>query len=330
MRILVTGAGGFIGGHLCRTLAGRGNEVMAVDIKRGKEWWQWMEHDGDFHPCTLDLRVRINAKASVEPACFGDEPADQAFHLAADMGGMGHIGDKSNDCAVMMNNAAIDLNVLAACGAASVQRVIYSSSACVYNEQRQSADDDRRGLVESEAYPAWPDLEYGWQKLFSERLLRASGLNGLAVRLHNVYGPHGSWTGGREKAPAAICRKVAEAKRDGKHEIEVWGDGKAIRSYLYVDDCVEGLIRLAATNEQSPINLGSERAVSVDELVAIVGKVAGWEVTPRHVPGPQGVRSRNADITALRRVTKGWEPKVSLEDGLEKTFRWISDMVNRG
>lgn len=320
--VLVSGAGGAIGGHLVKRLLADGHEVLAVDVKRPVDWWQLHETETWY---SYDLSHASHARE----VCKG---VDTVYHLAADMGGLGFLGKRENDCAVLLGNGAIDIAVFEAAKAAGVRRFIYASSACVYPERWQERTDSAP-LKEEDAYPAWPDLEYGWQKLISERMLgalKSETFRPLAVRFHNVFGPFGAWTGGREKAPAAMCRKVAEAKRDGRREIEVWGDGQARRSYLYVDDCVEGLIRLAATDETEPINLGSDRSVSVDELALLVADLADWPpdegIALKHVPGPEGVRGRNADISRLRSVL-GWEPQVSLEDGLRETYRWIEAQV---
>lgn len=321
MKILVTGAGGFIGGHLVKRLLADGHEVHGIDIKPEKEWWQ--------DPLSLDTRgVNYDLTQAKLPDFLN--PIDIIYHLAADMGGLGYIGDSENDSQVMINNTQIDLAVFLAAVEFDVKRLVYASSACVYPEGRQMSTVSLP-LREEDAYPAQPDLAYGWQKLYSERLLealRSATFSPVAVRLHNVYGPHGSWTGGREKAPAAMCRKVAEAKRDGRHEIEVWGDGEATRSYMYVDDCVEGLVRIAASGRQDPINLGTERSISVDGLAYLVAEVAGWPIEIKHIDGPEGVRGRNSDNTQLRKLLD-WEPTTSLEDGIRLTYSWIESEVNR-
>jgi GDP-D-mannose 3', 5'-epimerase len=314
---LVTGAGGFIGGHLVRELVDRGANVRAVDCKPLDEWFQ--VHDA------ADNRV---ADLALKEPCqeVVDGIAD-VYNLAADMGGMGFIeGNK----ALCMLSVLINTHMLMAAEAASVERFFYSSSACVYTAAKQTSADVT-ALREEDAYPAEPEDGYGWEKLFSERMCRHYledfGLETRVARYHNVYGPIGTWTGGREKAPAAICRKVAEAVRSGNDEIEIWGDGKQTRSFMYIDDCVRGTIEVLEGPRIDPINLGSAELVTIDQLVDIAEEVAGVKLQRNYkVDAPQGVRGRNSDNMRFHE-TYGWEPSISLRDGLARTYEWISEQV---
>jgi nucleoside-diphosphate-sugar epimerase len=314
---LVTGAGGFIGGHLVRELLEQGSAVRAIDCKPTEEWFQL--HPGADNR-VLDLSLRESCAEAVDGIAH-------VYNLAADMGGMGFIVGNKASC---MLSVLINTHMLTAARDADVERLFYSSSACVYPAERQ--DSPRAApLREEDAYPADPEDGYGWEKLFSERMCRHFledfGLQTRVARFHNCYGPHGSWTGGREKAPAAICRKVAEAVRTGSHEIEVWGDGKQTRSFMYVDDCVRGAIDVLHGPNAEPINLGSAELVTVDELVDTVEEIAGVELRRNYKPeAPQGVRGRNSDNTRFRE-TYGWEPSIGLREGLEKTYAWISEQV---
>jgi nucleoside-diphosphate-sugar epimerase len=314
---LVTGAGGFIGGHLVAELLEQGATVRAVDCKSIEDWFQ--VHDA--------AENRVADLALKEPCIDAVEGISDVYNLAADMGGMGFIeGNK----ALCMLSVLINTHMLMAAESASVERFFYSSSACVYTAAKQTSPDVA-ALREEDAYPAEPEDGYGWEKLFSERMCRHYledfGLETRVARYHNVYGPVGSWTGGREKAPAAICRKVAEAALTGNHEIEIWGDGKQTRSFMYNDDCVRGTMEILNGPRISPINLGSAELVTVDQLVDIAEDIAGIELKRSYnLDAPQGVRGRNSDNTRFHE-TYGWEPSISLREGIEKTFAWISEQV---
>jgi nucleoside-diphosphate-sugar epimerase len=309
-RILVTGAGGFIGHHLVTALRQAGHSVRGVDLKHP----EFAETAADEFEL-LDLRDPVSCRMAVEGS-------DEVYHLAADMGGIGYI--TTNHARIAYNNTLIDLNMLNAAAEAGVARFLYTSSACVYPAYRQT-DANVEPLREEHAYPADPDQAYGWEKLYTEQLCAHYrddlGLNTRVVRLHNVYGPLGTYDGGREKAPAAICRKVALEPDGG--EIEIWGDGEQTRSFMYVADCVEGLQRVMRSEWAEPLNLGTERLITINELVDLVAGIAGKRLSKRHdLSGPQGVRGRNSDNSRLRAVT-GWEPSVALEVGLAETYRWI-------
>ncbi len=316
---LVTGAGGFIGGHLVSHLLERGESVRAVDLKPLEEWQQ-----------RFDGAESVQADLSDPVACR--EAADGAgtvYNFAADMGGMGFIeGNK----ALCMLSTLISTNMLVAARDAGVERFFYSSSACVYPGERQSSPEVAP-LAEADAYPADPEDGYGWEKLFAERMCRHFaedfGLDTRVARYHNVYGPDGTWEGGREKAPAAICRKVAEAAASGSGEIEIWGDGLQTRSFMYIDDCIEGTLRITESDIRVPLNLGSSELVTIDELVTIVEEIAGVTLERRHdTSAPQGVRGRNSDNTLIA-AELGWEPSISLRDGMAKTYEWVSEQVGR-
>jgi nucleoside-diphosphate-sugar epimerase len=316
---LVCGAGGFIGSHLVKTLKRQGFWVRGIDLK----FPEFSETEADDF-VVADLR---------EPeTCRGilDRRFTEVYQLAADMGGAGFIFTGENDADIMHNSATINLNLLEACRKRNIQRIFYSSSACMYPAHNQE-DPNAPITREDSAYPANPDSEYGWEKLFSERLYlaynRNHGMHCRVARYHNIFGPEGTWTGGREKAPAAICRKIA-AVRDGD-EIEIWGDGEQTRSFLYVDECVEGTLRLARSDTfAGPVNIGSEEMVTINQLAAMVMQIAGKTVKLRHIPGPLGVRGRNSH-NRLIKERLGWEPTQPLRAGLEKTYPWIEAQLTR-
>ena len=317
IRVLVTGAGGFIGNHLASYLKLRGYWVRGVDMKEP----EFTRSEADEFD-VLDLRRRedcLRAVAGVE----------EIYALAADMGGMGFIS--SHHAEILHNNALINIQTLEAARQNGVRRYLYTSSACIYPEYLQTTPDVVP-LKEDDAYPAQPQDAYGWEKLITERLCKHYrddyGLETRIIRFHNIFGPLGTWTGGREKAPAAMCRKVAMAKLTRNHEIEIWGDGRQTRSFCYIDDCVMGLHKLMRSDYHLPLNLGQDRMITIDELADIVAEAAGIRITKRHVPGPQGVRGRNSDNTRLREVL-GWEPQITLEDGIRRTYAWIEDQVRK-
>ena len=314
-RVVVTGAGGFIGHHLVTHLKRRGAWVRGVDLKDP----EFGRTDADEF-LILDLRrweACLEATAGV----------DDVYALAADMGGMGFISNHHAE--ILHNNLLISTHTMEAARQNRVSRYLYTSSACVYPEYLQTSTDVQP-LKEEDAYPAQPQDAYGWEKLVTERLCLHYrddyGLDTRIVRFHNIFGPLGTWRGGREKAPAAMCRKVAIAKLTGTHQIDIWGDGEQTRSFCYIDDCVAGLDRLMESSYREPINLGQDRLISINELADMVARVAGISVTTRHVPGPQGVRGRNSNNGRLRQVL-GWEPQISLEEGIARTYEWIEAQV---
>jgi nucleoside-diphosphate-sugar epimerase len=316
--IVVTGAGGFIGAHLVKRLVTEGAPVRAVDQHPVE---QWQQVSSDIENLALDLQLAD----ACDRAAAG---ASAIYNLAADMGGMGFIEGNKARC---MLSVLINTHMLQAARKYGVQRYFFSSSACVYAQHKQLTPDIAP-LKESDAYPADAEDGYGWEKLFSERMCRHFtedfGLTTRVARYHNVYGPHGTWTGGREKAPAAICRKVAEAKLSGSREIEVWGDGRQTRSFMYIDDCLDGTLRIMDSDVEEPINLGSEEMVTINDLVDIVEEIAGIKVARRYdIDAPKGVRGRSSDNTMIRERLD-WEPLTPLRLGLERTYRWIYDQVS--
>jgi len=315
-RVLVTGAGGFIGNHLVTYLKDRGYWVRGADLKNP----EFGETDADDFQI-VDLR-------HWEGCLKATEGVDEVYALAADMGGMGFIS--CHHAEILHNNSLINVHTLDAARENGIKRYLYTSSACIYPEHLQE-QTNVTPLKEEDAYPAMPQDAYGWEKLISERLCthyrEDYGLETRIVRFHNIFGEYGTWHGGREKAPAAMCRKVAVGKLNGNHEIDIWGDGEQTRSFCYISDCVEGIHRLMRSDYHEPLNLGQDRMVTINELADLVANVAGIEIAKKHIEGPQGVRGRNSDNTRLREVL-GWEPQVSLEKGLEKTYRWIEEQVS--
>lgn len=314
-RILVAGGGGFIGGQLARVLIERGHDVVVADVKPKDKWYQ-------LHDAAENLVLDLNEKE----ACYkATEGCDTVFNLACNMGGMGFI---ENNKALCMISVLINTHMLMAARDLGVKKYLYSSSACVYNGEKQTAADVT-ALKESDAYPAMPEDGYGWEKLFSERMCRHFhedyGVDVRIVRFHNVYGPYGTWDGGREKAPAAMCRKVIEAIDSGNHEIEIWGDGEQTRSFMYIDDCVTGLDKLMDSEFREPINLGRSEMVTINRLLDIVEGIAGVKLKRNYkLDAPLGVRGRNSDNTLILEKL-GWEPEVDLVAGMEKTYHWIKE-----
>ncbi len=313
--VLVTGAGGFIGHHLVTNLKRSGYHVRGVDLKHP-----------EFEPSRADEFVIADlrdAAASLEVTAG----MDQVYALAADMGGMGYISTHNAD--ILHSNALINLNTVEAARRNGVRRYLYTSSACIYPEYLQT-NVEVTPLREEDAYPAQPQDGYGWEKLVAELLCEYyrtdHGLDTRIVRFHNIFGPLGTWRGGREKSPAALCRKVAEAKLAGSTQVEIWGDGLQTRSFCYIDDCVEGLRRLMDSDYPHPLNLGQDRLISIADMADLIADIAGLEIEKVYVPGPQGVRGRNSDNTRLREVL-GWEPAISLEAGLARTYAWIEQQV---
>ena len=315
---IVLGGGGFIGNHLVRRLKNEGFWVRAVDLK----FPEFGETEADDF-VVGDLR---NAEFCGQVL---DRKFTEVYQLAADMGGAGYIFTGEHDADIMHNSATINLNIADKAHKRNIKRVFYSSSACMYPAYNQE-DPDNPNCAESSAYPAAPDSEYGWEKLFSERLFlaynRNFGMTNRVARYHNIFGPQGTWTGGKEKAPAAVCRKVAMAANNG--EIEIWGDGNQTRSFLYIDECLEGTIRLTRSDFEGPVNIGSDEMVTINQLVDFVSDIAGKTLHKNHVPGPTGVRGRNSDNRLIEEKLR-WRPSQSLRAGLEKTYAWIEMQVHK-
>jgi len=319
--VVVTGAGGFIGGHLVRALQQRGHgRIRAVDVKPLDEWYQKI----------AGVENQVGDLGRLEDCRRAARDAGTIYNLAADMGGMGFIETHKAEC---MLSVLVSTHMLVAAREAGCERFFYSSSACVYNGDKQTRPDVT-ALKEEDAYPAMPEDGYGWEKLFSERMARHFredfGMATRVARYHNVYGPDGTYDGGREKAPAAICRKVIAAKLSGQHEIEIWGDGEQTRSFMYIDDCTAGTLRLTASDIVEPLNIGSDELVSINRLVDIVEKIAGVRLKRRYkLDAPKGVRGRNSDNALIKQLL-GWAPSIRLEDGMERTYRWIHDEMTSG
>lgn len=319
-RILITGAGGFIGGHLVKYAIQAGAKtVRAVDIKPVSEWYQ---RDSSAENISADLEKYDNCLQVTTDI-------DEVFNLAANMGGMGFI---ENNKALCMLSVLINTHLLMGSRENNVERYFFSSSACVYSAEKQTSPDNP-GLKESDAYPAMPEDGYGWEKLFSERMCRHFsedfGLETRVARFHNVYGPFGTYDGGREKAPAAICRKIISAKTSGKHEINIWGDGKQTRSFMFIDDCLKGIDKITHSDIKEPINLGSEEMVSINQLVDIVENISGVKMNRSYdLSAPKGVRGRSSDNKMIRELLK-WEPSIRLESGMKKTYEWIFEQMKQ-
>ncbi len=317
-KALVTGAGGFIGSHLVKRLKTEGFWVRGVDLKYP-----------EFSETVADDFVIGDLRDTYFCRNIVDMRLDEVYQLAADMGGAGFVFVGENDADIMHNSATINVNMLDACYRRNVKKTFYSSSACIYPEYNQMDPENPR-CSEDSAYPAAPDSEYGWEKLFSERLYlayqRNNNMEVKIARYHNIFGPEGTWTGGREKAPAALCRKIAMAADGG--EIEIWGDGKQTRSFLYIDECLEGTVRLMRSDFTGPVNIGSEEMVTINQLAEMIMEIAGKKVSIKHIPGPLGVRGRNSDNRLIKEKV-GWAPSTPLRKGLEITYAWIKEQVEK-
>ena len=318
-KVLIAGGGGFIAGELARVHLERGNEVVVADLKSQDQWYQ-------YHEAAQNHTVNLEDKS----ACYKlMEGCDEVYNLACNMGGMGFIENNKSLC---MLSVLINTHMLMAAKDLGVGSYFYSSSACVYPDYRQ-LDTDVVALKEKDAYPAMPEDGYGWEKLFSERLCKNYeedfGFKSKVFRFHNVYGPNGTWDGGREKAPAAMCRKVIEALDAGKSEIEIWGDGEQTRSFMYIDDCITGIDKLMVSDYTDPLNLGRSELVTINQLLSIVEKIAGVELKRNYnLDAPQGVRGRNSDNELIKSVLD-WEPEIDLETGMETTYHWIKEQFDR-
>ena len=319
-KVLVVGAGGFIGGHLVRKILDNGNEVVASDIKPKEYWFQDFDNVENYY--ATDMKDISNCKKVTQGV-------DYVFNMACNMGGMGFIENNKAEC---MQSVLINTNLLIACKENKVQRYFFSSSACAYNKDKQQ-DVFIEGLKEEDAYPANPEDGYGWEKLFSERMCRHFqedyGLEVRIARYHNIYGPYGTYDGGREKAPAALCRKVIEAKKNNKDIIDVWGDGEQTRTFLYVDECVEGTLRLFVSDYSEPVNIGSDEQVSINQMIGIIEEISGGSKFKKNyqLEKPKGVRGRSSNNDLVKKVLN-WSYQMSLKEGLTKTFRWIDEQIN--
>jgi len=313
---LICGAGGFIGGHLVNRLKEEGYWVRGIDIRTN----EYLSLKTDEF-ILGDLRDQIFCKKIL------DKPFDEVYQLAADMGGVGYVFTGEHDADIMHNSAMINLNVLALGKEIGIGKIFFSSSACIYPEYNQ-LDPNSPKCSEDSVYPAQPDSEYGWEKLFSERIylayLKNYNTDVKIARFHNIFGPNGAWNDGREKAPAALCRKVAEAENGG--EIEIWGDGNQTRSFLYIDECLEGVRRLMNSDFNGPVNIGSEEMVSINQLADMIIEISGKHLSKRHIEGPLGVRGRSSDNKLIRKMLK-WEPSMKLKDGISKTYKWIAEEI---
>jgi len=318
-KLLVCGGGGFIGGHLANKLKEAGNRVVVADIK---------EHEYFESVGTVFLKGDLRDQSFCNQV-FTHGPYNEIYQLAADMGGAGYIFTGENDAAVMHNSALININILERAVENNCKKIFYSSSACIYPERNQM-DPENPNCREDSAYPAAPDSEYGWEKLFSERLylafMRNLGIQVRIARFHNIFGPNGAWNNGKEKAPAAVCRKVAECPDGGS--IDIWGDGKQTRSFLYIDECLEGVLRLMDSDFIGPVNIGSEEMISLNDFAKMVISISGKNVSIKNINGPTGVRGRNSDNNLIHEKLN-WKPNKLLKEGVEKTYSWISSMVKK-